>query len=191
MADSTNKPDVLVVTLTNGDYGSVKVLGDTLHTTTDAAIQEAIRQSERVQEEARFAETQRTQAQATMAQEEATNNVLGEFITQAGYSPMLAARARKSLQQLVRHEGAVVTSYAFVQALIAQGLEPNTREEDRIKPMSRMAEFRASNEEQQAHAKRVRDGGKKTVYSIGDYDVSSFEHAYAGYLATLSPHGGS
>ena len=72
-----------------------------------------------------------------------------------------------------------------------EGFIPYTWEEPRIKDMSRMAFFRATNEEQRAHEKRQQEAGLKTCYGIRQpeqslsYVVSKTEHDYAVALLEL------
>ena len=64
----------------------------------------------------------------------------------------------------------------------AGGVRLTSDEEDVVKPMSRMAMFRATNEAQAAHEDRVRQAGKKTVYRINGYDLGKTAFEYAKYL---------
>lgn len=113
---------------------------------------------------------------------EASASLMAEFLRSSNYSPMLLARARIALEKQVRLDGVVMPSHSFIHTLIARGLEPSVRQEDRIKPMSRMANFRATNEEQRAHERKIKEGGTVAVYSVGNYDVGAFEYALASYL---------
>ena len=169
---------------TEANRTSGKVLGDTLHATNEQAIAEATRQSARVLSQVQRITEQQSKVEATKAKKEHLNQVLGEFVDRADYSPMMKERARLALDKPVRYENNVMPAYAFVQALLAKGLQPRTTQEDRIQPMSRLAFFRANNEQQRAHEERIRQGGKKTVHHIGNFEVGSFEHAYASFLAS-------
>ena len=51
--------------------------------------------------------------------------------------------------------------------------------------MSRRAYNRADNREQEAHDKRIKEGGKKTVYYIGGYDLGKIAYDYANHLKGL------
>lgn len=93
-------------------------------------------------------------------------------------------RAMDYLDQLVRTSSGVTTRRAWVEQLVRDGAEPSIDMVDKVKPMSSRQYFRATNAEQQAHEKRVREGGKVAEYYLGDYKVSKTEHDYAiGVLA--------
>jgi hypothetical protein len=93
------------------------------------------------------------------------------------------SRVRAALDKSVRENGEQMTRRQWVERKVAAGLKTRITQEDRIKPMSRMAYFRANNEEQRAHERRVKEAGKKDVYWIGDYEVTKIEHDYANRLA--------
>lgn len=88
-------------------------------------------------------------------------------------------RRDATLDKQTSENGEVMTRREWVQRKVAEGLKPAIKQEDRIKPMSRMQFFRASNEEQRAHERRVKAAGKKDVYWIGNYEVTKTEHDYA------------
>lgn len=125
-------------------------------------------------------------------QKEDQQGRLDGFIQASGYSAIRVGQARKALTAPVRHEGRVMASFEFVDALVALGLPIKSEEVDRIQPMNSRAYNRADNREQEAHEKRIRDGGKKTVYTLGGYGIGAFEYAYANYLiekiAKSPPH---
>lgn len=106
------------------------------------------------------------------------------------------ARINAALDKPVRENGEQMTRRQWVERKVSDGLKTRITQEDRIKPMSRMAYFRANNEEQRAHERRVKEAGKKDVYWIGDYEVTKIEHDYAKRLAeqpatpTPAPQGG-
>ncbi len=133
----------------------------------------------------RIAEEAKQKAAAYLSAKSAR---IDAFTTSAGYTTMRAGQAKKALLKLVRHNGAVMSSFEFVDALVTQCLETRLEQEDRIKPMTRRAYNRASNEEQHAHEKRIRMAGQKTVYYLGNYEVGAFEYAYAGYLQAAHNH---
>lgn len=93
-------------------------------------------------------------------------------------------RAMDYLDQPVRTPSGVTTRRAWVEQQVKEGAEPSIDLVDKIKPMSSRQYFRATNAEQQAHERRVREGGKVAEYYLGDYKVSKTEHDYAmGVLA--------
>jgi len=93
-----------------------------------------------------------------------------------------AIRRDATLDKMTSENGIAMTRRQWVEQKIADGLKPRITQEDRIKPMSRMQYFRANNEEQRAHEKRIKEAGKKDVFWIGDYAVSKTEHDYAASL---------
>lgn len=99
------------------------------------------------------------------------------------------ARTDAALDKQVRENGEVLTRRQWVERKVAEGLKTKITQEDRIKPMSRMAFFRANNEEQRAHDRKVKEAGKKDVYWIGDYEVTKIEHDYANALSAAPKSG--
>lgn len=97
----------------------------------------------------------------------------------AGVSrPDIAAIRRDAVLDTKAH-GESVTRRQWVESRIAAGFKPSITQEDRIKPMSSLQFFRATNEEQAAHERRVKAGGKKDVYWIGDQSATKTEYDYA------------
>ncbi len=92
------------------------------------------------------------------------------------------ARTDAALDRQVRENGEITTRRQWVERKVAEGLKTRITQEDRIKPMSRMQFFRANNEEQRAHERKIKEAGKKDVYWIGDYEVTKIEHDYAARL---------
>ena len=108
---------------------------------------------------------------------------LQTFLEESRFSPMKLGQSQKTLLTEIRLNGVVMPKHQFVEVLLSDGLAIHTEEEDKIQPMSRMAYFRATNEEQRAHETRIKVAGKKTVRYIGGYEVGAFEHAYALFLS--------
>jgi diguanylate cyclase (GGDEF)-like protein len=100
------------------------------------------------------------------------------------------ARPKAHLEKQVRVDGQVMTRRQFIEARIAAGDKPSVEMVDKVKPMSRMASFRATNEQQRAHEKKVREGGKVPEYSVGTYVVPKIEYDYAVSLATKAKPAG-
>lgn len=88
-------------------------------------------------------------------------------------------KAHDYLQQEVVHDGKPMARAAWVEKQLEAGAEPSVELVDKVKPMSRMAHFRASNAEQRAHEAKVKAGGKVPEYFLGDFKVSKTEHEYA------------
>ena len=101
--------------------------------------------------------------------------------------PMLAARTAAVLDKPIRCDGEVMTRRAFIESKVAAGLRPSCEQLDRIKPLSRMQFFRASNEEQRAHDARIKAGGKKDVFYVGGFEVTKTEHDHAAALVAAMP----
>lgn len=155
-----------------------KVLGDTLHKSLAEAKGEAVLQAARVQLQ--------VQPKPTNTKDITVSANFDGFFENVGYSVLQAGQAKKALLAPVRMDNETMPSHEFVRKLLADGHSPNSTMQDRIKPMTRMAFFRADNREQQAHEQRIKDGGKKTVYSIGTFEAGAFEFAYASYLTRQS-----
>jgi len=90
--------------------------------------------------------------------------------------------AISALNRLFRFDGVVRSRRAQVEHLIDGGAEVSTRTEPAVKPMTRTQYNRASNEQQEAHERRMREGGEKTVYLVGDYDIGKHAYDYALHL---------
>ena len=98
------------------------------------------------------------------------------------------ARQSAILEKLIRCDGQVMTRRAFLHSKIRDGLRLTVEQHDRIAPMSRMATFRASNEEQRAHDRRILAAGKKDVFFIGGFEITKTEFDYASeILAGMAP----
>lgn len=101
------------------------------------------------------------------------SNNFEAFSAASGFTPMRMGQAKKTLLTQIRYKDVVMTRQEFVDCLLKEGLTPRTRQEDKIQPMSRMAFFRANNEQQRAHDQKVKDAGKATVYYVGGYEVGA------------------
>lgn len=172
-------------------------VGDTLWQTREEAIAEAdlmqrkadttegmaakLEADRKALEEARAAQAA---AEAESAAEEAAalaESQLGAYL--ATLSVRDAGLAKKVLQKQISFNGEVMTRAQYIEKKHAAGeLNIETEQQDKIKAMSRRAFNRASQQEQDAHAKRVADGGKKTVYYVNDYDMGALAYAYAAHL---------
>lgn len=110
---------------------------------------------------------------------------------EAGESAMARARRVTALSALIRVDGVIKTKKRMVDDKVAAGETTSLSEEDRIKPMSRTAFNRANNRDQDAHAKRVRDGGKVSVYQLGDSVIDKIAYDYANYLISKTKEAAS
>ncbi len=104
---------------------------------------------------------------------------IDKFTADAGYTSLKAGQAKTALLKLVRYKGSVLTASEFVEALLAEGFQISISLEDKLKPMSRLAYFRATNEQQRAHERKVKEAGQKTVYNLGPFEIGAFQHAFA------------
>jgi hypothetical protein len=113
------------------------------------------------------------------------------FIKSSGQNALAAGRTRKALESQIRDSSGRVSSRAeWVDRKLAEGGKLTTAEEDKIKPMTRAQFNRADNREQDAHEKRIKEAGKKTVYRIenGDssWEITKTEYDYARYIESLA-----
>jgi hypothetical protein len=128
--------------------------------------------------EAEVAAKEQAEREAKAARDAEYADIGGE----PGETAMARARRITALSALIRVDGIVKTKKRMVDDKVAAGERTSVSEEDRIKPMSRAAFNRANQREQDAHAKRVRDGGKVNVYQLGDSVVDKIAYDYANYV---------
>lgn len=106
----------------------------------------------------------------------------------SGKTILEQGRIKKTLGEKVRlKDGRSLTRQEIIESRTGDGWIVETEQEDKIKPMSRLEYFRADNAQQLAHEKKVKAGGKVTVYWLnkGDqnYKLTKTEADYAGFLA--------
>jgi hypothetical protein len=94
------------------------------------------------------------------------------------------ARIEQHLARLARlDKTSFMTNAEMVRHLMERGYRPDSREEDRIKPMKYRAFKRATYAEQEAHEERIMAAGKKTVYVMrkddSSYELSKIQYDYA------------
>lgn len=106
-----------------------------------------------------------------------------------GETPMQRGRRVTALSALIRHDGAVKTKKKMIEDLVAAGAEAGSYEENRLKDMSRTAFNRATQREQDDHARKVKAGGTVTVYTLGDSVIDKTAYDYARYLISLRAAG--
>lgn len=100
-----------------------------------------------------------------------------------GMTPMQRGRVEKALQKKWRHDGKAQTTKQIVDGFAAEGdLRLTTEEVNKIADMSRMQYFRATNQQQEAHERRQREAGKKTVYFVNGLGLGKIAYDYAQYL---------
>ncbi len=165
--------------------GERTIGGDSLHDTIEqakaAAEREAKRDAERQAAKAEQDAADKARKDAEAAKKADNINGFTE-----GMAPNTAALAAKSLDKLVRFRDKVASVREHIEAWHKDGaLEVSTTQEPRIKPMSRTAFNRASQREQDAHEKRMKEAGNKTVYWVNDIDLGKTAHDYAAHLLAM------
>lgn len=152
--------------------GKREIGGDTLHETKEAAIKEAERQ-------VKFAEQDRARNER-IAAEEADSLAKGQARKSKNHGLSISERkANAVLDKDVNIEGKLMSLREAVGMIVNRGGELKTEEVPRIQPMSRKAYFRADNREQEAHEKRMKEAGNKTLYYVGGYDLGKTAFDYA------------
>jgi hypothetical protein len=161
--------------------------GDGLFQTLDEAKKEAdlqvARREEEVKWKAEVAEEEKKSEEAKAKKK--IDDYIDGFKDDA--DPKARGIAVKYLNKPIRSDGKVTTIKELVKSKLANGEKTSTFEEDKIKPMSRMAAFRADERQQREHEKRVKEGGKKTVYLVGNTDLGKIAYDYANYLSAKEP----
>jgi len=96
--------------------------------------------------------------------------------------PHHKAKAIKDLNKQVRIAGVVDSIKNHVRNKVEKGETTSSYEEDKIKPMKRRDFNNATQAEQDAHDKRIKESGKKTTYQVGNHNLGKTAHDYANYL---------
>ena len=161
--------------------GERQLGGDSLHDTKEQAIAAAKAQAQdakdKAQAEQEEAQAKKLEAEAAAAKKADTINGFTE-----GMAPNTAALAAKALDKLVRWRDKVASVREHIEAWHKAGeLEVSTTQEPRIKPMSRTTFNRASQREQDAHEKRMKEAGNKTVYWVNNIDLGKTAFDYASH----------
>lgn len=162
--------------------GERQLGGDSLHDTKEQAIAAAKSQAQDAKDKARAeaeqAQQEKVEGDAAAAKKADTINGFT-----VGMAPNTAALAAKALDKLVRWRDKVASVREHIEAWHKAGeLEVSISQEPRIKPLSRTAFNRASQREQDAHEKRMKDAGNKKVYWVNDIDLGKTAHDYASHL---------
>lgn len=156
--------------------------GDALHETKETAMQAANLQSQRADlaERNRIAAEEKAKSEEQAKAEKEADTYNG-FLD--GKTPAKKGLIRKALSKEMRINGVVSTLRNYVESSLSSGkLEISTYEEDKIKPLSRTQFNRMDNRQQEAHEKKVREGGKVTVYEVNGYDLGKTAYDYAQHL---------
>lgn len=159
-------------------YGFGDSLFDTQEQAREAADRQIQRDAERAEFERRKAEIEaEKQAEAAARKADTINGFLD------GKAPNTQELIRKALDKQYRFDGVVRSVREQVEWLSANGaLEVSTFEEPKIKPMSRTQFNRATQREQDAHEKKMREAGTKTVYLVGGSELGKYAYDYAQHL---------
>lgn len=157
--------------------GERTIGGDTLVVTPDAARTAA--DAERKQHEAEVVREREAAAAAALVKQLA---VARRAATQ-GMS-LAEIKAHDFLNLMIKDTatGERMTRRVWVQHRVAEGWVPSETMVDKIKPMSRMAHFRATEMQQSEHDRKVKAGGKKVEYWLGDFGISKTEYDFARAL---------
>lgn len=156
--------------------------GDDAFETPEAARDAADRQIQRDADQAEAQRRDEEEKAAAKAAAKATKaDTINGFLD--GKNPMTAGQIRSALDKQYRFDGEVMTVRERIESLQRAGtLAVSTFEEPKIKPMSRAQFNRASQREQDAHEKKMREAGTKTVYLVNGSDLGKTGYDYAQHL---------
>lgn len=103
------------------------------------------------------------------------------------------AQTSRVMHSLVRYDEEVMKAHSWIELLIqSEGRKTTNKQENKLQDMTRLQSHRANNEEQQAHEKRVKLAGTKTVYYAQNeagsmVELSFTEYLYAQFLEAMQP----
>ena len=155
--------------------------GDSLHQTLEEAKKAADLQiqqdADRLAWVAQMKAEEDARSAAAAARAEATKGMT-----------MAEIKAIDHLNSLVKDgdKGDAITRAEWIKRRVEAGAKPTVEMVDKVKPMSRLALNRASNEEQRAHERKVTQGGKIPQYWLGNALVNKTEYDYAVKLLEAS-----
>ena len=150
------------------ESGGRESMGDRLFNSKEEAMAGAAEQKERVEKDRVYSEQRNAEDAKLKAMIEANR---GLTITER--------KANATLDKQHGFKGQSMSLRDIVKTLVNEGAELTTEEVNKIKDMSRREFNRADNREQAAHEQKVREGGKKNVYYVGDYDLGKTAYDYA------------
>lgn len=158
--------------------------GNRLVATAEDAQREADRYKKEVEYRKETAERQEAKRIAD-EQEKESRKPIADF--DAGLSPMQRGKIQKSLNKLWNIDGKHQTTKQYVEDAVKSGtLELDSYDENRIKDMTRQQFNRATNEQQQRHEQRIKDGGKVTKYLVNGLELGKTAYDYAAHLQNKS-----
>lgn len=176
------------VTMYAVPVGGQRGAGDLLFNTYEEAVKE---QGAKAELDAKNAEYRVKAKEQEEAAKEKADSELSERNDLDGFgaelTPMHRAKAAEALNKAIQVEGQPTTIKAQVKKLVEAGELATTEQHDKVKPMTRTQFNRATQKEQDAHEKRVKEAGKKTVYYVGDFDLGKTAYDYAQYLIGKGP----
>lgn len=137
-----------------------------------------------LQDKLREIETSAEKATAAKEKEikvENKNTAFGGFL--ADKTDLGASTAEKALNKKYNFDGKVMTVAEFVENAVANGdAKLSTIEEPKYKGASRAAWNRMDAKQQEEDAKKVKESGTKTVYTVNDHDLGKTAYDYAKFL---------
>ena len=167
--------------------GTDKIMGDSLHDTREEAEKEAKFEARRETESTKRIAREKEESEKERAKKEAIDaDDINGFI--ADKTPMQKGRIRKALAKQFRFgdDGIMSVRERIENIHAGEGLATDTREEPKIQPMSRMRYHRANQQEQDAHEKKMREAGNKTVYLVNGSELGKTAYDYAQHLQSES-----
>ena len=115
------------------------------------------------------------------AKAEHKQTAFGGFL--ADKTDLAASTAEKALNKKYNFDGKVMTVAEFVEDAVGRGdVKLSAIEEPKYKGASRAAWNRMDARQQEADAKRVKESGTKTVYTVNDHDLGKTAYDYAKFL---------
>ena len=153
--------------------------GDRLVETIEEAkaeiYREELRQQDRKKHEKQVAEQDKNDAT-----EKAARDDIDGF--RDDDKPNVRALAIKTLNSNVNYNNQITTIKDVVRNLVANGGKTSTEEVNRVNNMTRTQYNRADAKQQAEHERRVKEGGKKTVYYVDNHDLGKTAYDYANFL---------
>ena len=138
------------------------------------ALQDRLREIEATEQRAKELAEKETKA-------EHKQTAFGGFL--AGKTDLGASAAEKALNKKYDFDGKVMTVAEFVEEAVDNGdAKLSTIEEPKYKGASRAAWNRMDARQQEADAKRVKESGTKTIYTVNDHDLGKTAYDYAKFL---------
>ncbi|MBO4640879.1 MAG: hypothetical protein J5710_14100 [Treponema sp.] len=132
---------------------------------------------QRIEDEAKAEKQKESDAKAEK-EKEIKEKYHGYFDSRSGLDK---ARDLKNLEKKFNFDGKVMTSKDFVEQAIDNGAEIKEREVNKLDYPSRTRWNRMNGYEQEQYERRIKEAGKKTVYSINGYEFPKTVVDYAKY----------